>query len=305
MSPARSQSAATTAAAAPDPGHPFHITKEEERRLRLAAAEVAPSLVIGQPTVFDEYVRQLMVPPMVMDLFRKASSIQLSAWEIEAMRRHLAPPGLGALPEPGLLRRIMMEKARRDKTHPPYIRVACTGRGTWDHWATEFNYVPADDEPSGDIGSPVVLELWPAQHYSPIHSHGNTTGIIHCLAGRLDVMAYDHLEWDATKRGLVTLTPGQCAWLDGDTYAVHKVFCPMDGGGGATGPEFMSTTGEFGASFHVYLNEWETALDTDGTPSRDEFEYIDELNKKKKKFATYSDLSWNVLRRVLTHTDLD
>ncbi|MCK7622444.1 hypothetical protein MUU72_04830 [Streptomyces sp. RS10V-4] len=294
---------ATTAALA-DPGPPFHITKEEERRLRLAAAGIAPSLVIGQPAAFDEYVRQLMVPPVVMDLFRKAADIHLSAWEVEAMRKHIAPTGLDGLPGPGLLRRIMMEKARLDKTHPPYIRVACTGRGTWDHWATEFGYLSADEEPPGDIGSPVVLEIWPAQHYSPIHSHGNTTGIIYCLAGQLEVMSYEALDWNAPKRGLVTLTPGQCAWLDGDTYAVHKVFCPMDGGGGATGPEYMSATGEFAASFHVYLNEWETALAADGTPSRDEFEYIDELTKERKEFATYSDLSWNVLRRVLTNTDL-
>ncbi|MER6013993.1 hypothetical protein [Streptomyces bluensis] len=43
-----------------DAKHPFHITKEEERQLRLQGAEAAPSLVIGQATSFDEYARQLM-----------------------------------------------------------------------------------------------------------------------------------------------------------------------------------------------------------------------------------------------------
>jgi hypothetical protein len=54
-------------------------------------------LLIAQPASFDEYVRQLMVPPVVMDLARKAASIRLSARETEAMRAHLDPAGGGLL----------------------------------------------------------------------------------------------------------------------------------------------------------------------------------------------------------------
>ncbi|SOD86816.1 hypothetical protein [Streptomyces sp. Ag109_G2-15] len=90
----------------------------------------------------------------------------------------------------------------------------------YDDLARDYGYEPDGGQMTG---SPVVLEIWPAQHYSPIHSHGETTGIIYCLAGQLDVMSYSKLEWKAEKRALVTLTPGQCAWLTKQTNAVHKV----------------------------------------------------------------------------------
>lgn len=284
--------------------HPFHVTKAQERQLRLQGARATPALVVGQASSFDEYARQLMIPPAVMDLARKAADLQLSAWEVEAMRRHLAPAEADG--SVGLLRAILQKKAADDHSHPPYIRVACTGRGTFDRLAVEHGHLESLQGSEGSIGSPVVLEIWPAQHYSPIHSHGRTTGIVFCLAGQLDVMVYDALSWDATKLGLLTLTAGQCAWLSKDTYAVHKVYCPMNGGDGRTGPGFMNTTDEFGASFHVYLDEDEVAPelhDAEGQ-SRDRFAYIDELDKQQKWFETESDLSWSVLRRVLAETRL-
>ncbi|MCX2928066.1 hypothetical protein [Streptomyces sp. NEAU-W12] len=273
--------------------------------MRLKGAGAAPSLVIGQATSFDEYARQLMIPPAVMDLARKAEDLRLSAWEVEAMRKHLAPaaePG----DKVGLLRQILVEKYQHDHTHPPYIRVACSGRGEYDDLATEDGHLHPGDHPEGDIGSPVVLEIWPAQHYSPIHSHGHTTGIVFCLAGQLDVMVYEHLTWDARKLGLLTLTPGQCAWLSKDNYAVHRVYCPMEGGGGTTGPGYMNSSAEFGASFHVYLDPEQTAAQDDDGDSynRDAFDYIDEESKERRPFATESDLSWGVLRRVLANTPM-
>jgi hypothetical protein len=112
-----------------------------------------------------------------------------------------------------------------DDSHPPYIRVACTGKGVFDELGKKYlrdKYCDADVDKSardvlagtqhlGDYGSPVVLEIWPACHYSPIHSHGATTGIIWCLVGQVDVMVYKELDWNAEKLGLLTLTPGQCA----------------------------------------------------------------------------------------------
>lgn len=80
--------------------------------------------------------------------------------------------------------------------------MACTGKGDYDDLAEEYGYTATRHH--GDAGSPVVLEIWPAQHYSPIHSHGGTTGIIHCLTGQIDVMAYGALRWDAEKLGLLT-----------------------------------------------------------------------------------------------------
>jgi hypothetical protein len=149
----------------------------------------------------------------------------------------------------------------------------------------------------------VVLEIWPAQHYSPMHSHGGTTGIIYCLAGQIDVMVYGGLSWDADKLGLLTLTPGQCAWLAGDQFSVHKVYCPMDGGSKAVGPDnLLNETTDYAATFHVYLNEDEAIPDTyvPAKPgSREIFSFVNEKTHEVKDFTTYSDLSWHVLRKVL------
>ncbi|MEU7136749.1 hypothetical protein [Streptomyces sp. NPDC046261] len=277
---------------------PFYISKDQEAQLRLAAEKISPSPAITQASSFDEYARQLMVPPAVMDLARKAADIRFTTWEIEGIRQLLAPGTADKVP---LLRQILIEKSKLDSSHPPYIRVACTGKGDYDHIAAAHGYEVTHE---GDYGSPVVLEIWPAQHYSPMHSHGETTGIVYCLAGQLDVMCYAGLAWDAEKRGLLTLTPGQCAWLTKDTYAVHKVFCPLDGGPNPT--PLLNDTGDFGASFHVYLNQDELGVATvNDSDSRDAFDYIDEVTHEKKQFQTYSDLSWRVLRSVLAQNARD
>jgi hypothetical protein len=268
---------------------PYFITPQQELKLRIAADRVDPALVITQATSFDEYVRQLMIPTTVMELARKASAINFSSWETEAIRSSLAH---------GLLKKILDRKFKKDKSHPPYIRVACTGKGDYDdmakkHMEQKYGLVMTaeKDKHEGDYGSPVILEIWPAKHYSPIHSHGETTGIIYCLTGQIDVMVYDSLSWTAKKVGLLTLTAGQCAWLTAERFAVHKVYCPM-------------AEGNFAATFHVYLNEDELPLvasQLEPKPdTRDEFEYIDEdPPHQKKMFVTYSDLSWSILRQEM------
>lgn len=291
-----------------EPGPPYYITTEEDLQLRIKASQgivmnkVPTSLVIGQPTSFDDYVRQLMIPTRVLELARKASTIRFSAWEAEAVRASIAPGD-------GLLREILEKKASDDDSHPPYIRVACTGKGDYDDLAADkYGFdVSAEEEDThkGDFGSPVVLEIWPAQHYSPMHSHGQTTGIIYSLAGQIDVMAYAGLAWDAEKVGLLTLTPGQCAWLDGERFAVHKVYCPMDGGPRPVGPDnLLNDSSNYAATFHVYLNPDELPL-VGAAPepepdTRDVFNFVDEKPPHElKPFTTYSDLSWRILRRVM------
>lgn len=291
-----------------EPGPPYYVTREEELELRIKASQgvvmnkVPTSLVIGQATSFDDYVRQLMIPTRVLELARKASTIRFSAWEAEAIRASIAPGD-------GLLRAILERKAEKDDSHPPYIRVACTGKGDYDDMAAEkYGYAVSEAEEDihkGEFGSPVVLEIWPAQHYSPMHSHGMTTGIVYCLSGQIDVMAYGSLDWEAEKVGLLTLTPGQCAWLDGERFAFHKVYCPMDGGDKPLGPDnLLNDSSNYAATFHVYLNQSELPLvsaEAEPEPdTRDQFTFIDEKPPHKIiPFPTYSDLSWRILRRVM------
>ncbi len=263
---------------------PFYVTPEEELKLRIQANRLVPSPAIAPATSFDDFARQLMIPATVMELARKASSIHFSAWETEAIRASL---------NGGILKDILIDKYKEDNSHPAYIRVACTGKGHYDHLAVKYDAALAtagEGAHTGDFGSPVVLEIWPGQHYSPIHSHGKTTGIIYCLTGQIDVMLYKDLRWGTKKLALLTLTPGQCAWLSERQFPVHRVFCPM-------------TEGNFAATFHVYLNRDELPLlrASPEADTRDEFEFVEEGGSHKKKvFATYSDLSWSILRQEMS-----
>ena len=259
---------------------PFYITRDEDVKLRIRANQLVPSPAIAPAGSFDDFVRQLMIPSTVMELARKASSIHFSTWETEAIRASL---------DHGLLREILIDKGAKDRSHPAYIRVACTGKGDYDHLLPASPSAAENEDHLGDFGSPVVLEIWPGQHYSPIHSHGETTGIIYCLAGQIDVMLYRTLAWDAEKVGLLTVTPGQCAWLSDSQFPVHKVFCPM-------------AEGSFAATFHVYLNQDELPLvrKAPKPDTRDQFKFVDELPPHETIFfPTYSDLSWSVLRREM------
>ena len=64
------------------------------------------------------------------------------------------------------------------------------------------------------------------------------------------------------------------------------------------------TEGNFAATFHVYLNRDELPL-LKATPkpdTRDQFEFVEEIEPHEKKvFATYSDLSWGILRKEMAN----
>jgi hypothetical protein len=253
---------------------PFYVDPLTALALRDKAASLSPSPRFAPATTLDAFTRQLFIPRTITDLYVKAQAVRLDDWEIVAIRHSLFEPK-------GLLARVLELKEPGDDTHPPYIRVGCTGRGDYDHLGPPPAVEQVEEDHHGDFGAAAVLEIWPGGHYSPIHSHGGTTGILLGLTGAIDIMLYEELDWNARKLGLMTLTPGQIGWLDPRRFAVHKVACNT--------PE-----GTFGASFHVYLNP-EEALPR----SRDEFDYVDEKTHEKKRFKTYSDLSWRVLRREL------
>ena len=127
--------------------YPFHITKKEERQLRLQGARAVSSLVIGQATSFDEYARQLMIPPAVTDPARQAENLRLSGWEVEAMRKHLAPCRAGrqhgaTTPDPGGQEVIKPQRPWKTLSH---VELATT---EWVDWCNhrrlhgEIGHIP-------------------------------------------------------------------------------------------------------------------------------------------------------------------
>ncbi|HVG33654.1 MAG TPA: hypothetical protein VM911_11255 [Pyrinomonadaceae bacterium] len=73
---------------------------------------------------------------------------------------------------------------------------------------------------------------------------------------------------------------------------MHKVYCPMDGGGKQVGRRnLLNNSSNYAATFHVYLNQDELLL-VSAAPepkpdTRDEFTFIDEKPPHKLvAFAT-------------------
>lgn len=239
---------------------PFYITCEQDKELRKLGSELNPYPLIKESKNFNDFVTQLMIPNTVMELARKCKTIKLSDRELKGIEISL---------KEGRLRDILEDKLDEDQSHPPYIRVDCTNGGK--HF----------------YGSPVVLEIWPGQHFSPIHSHGKTTGIIYCLTGKLDIMLYEYLDWNANKLGLLTLEQGDCAWLNELHFPVHKVYSPL-------------SEGSFSASLHAYINKDELPLLQSNSESRDEFDFVHEHKPHQLDvFQTHSDLTWKQLSREI------
>ncbi|CAF4945158.1 unnamed protein product, partial [Rotaria sp. Silwood1] len=73
-------------------------------------------------------------------------------------------------------------------------------------------------------GVPYVLEIWPPGHYSPIHSHADTYGIIRVLYGEINVKLYRTLNVKRKKPfHEMTLYKDQVTWLSPGLNQIHKL----------------------------------------------------------------------------------
>lgn len=93
----------------------------------------------------------------------------------------------------------------------------------------EFGYLRITMDPNmGDSpGSPYVLEIWPAQHGSPIHDHGDACAVIKVLDGTIRVKWFPGLSPDIdTPYGQVDLTAGDVTFLTPRAYQIHQLFNP-------------------------------------------------------------------------------
>ncbi|CAF3374963.1 unnamed protein product [Rotaria sp. Silwood2] len=73
-------------------------------------------------------------------------------------------------------------------------------------------------------GAPYVFEIWPPGHYSPIHSHANTYGIIRVVYGTINVKLYRTFNPKRTKPFHdTTLYTDQITWLSPGLNQIHKL----------------------------------------------------------------------------------
>ena len=73
-------------------------------------------------------------------------------------------------------------------------------------------------------GSPYVLEIWPGNHYSPIHDHGEACAVIKVLHGDIWVELYPELSPSVTAFFTeAVFHQGEVTYLTPEYYQVHKL----------------------------------------------------------------------------------
>lgn len=74
-------------------------------------------------------------------------------------------------------------------------------------------------------GTPYVLEIWPGQHFSPVHRHAECNAIIKVLHGSLSCRWFStlHVE-EETPYQQAVLSAGQVTWLDPGQFQTHQLY---------------------------------------------------------------------------------
>ena len=72
-------------------------------------------------------------------------------------------------------------------------------------------------------GIPYVMEIWPPQHFSPVHNHGGANAIIRVLNGKINVSLYSHLAADVKPFAVADFAENDITWLSPTLNQVHKL----------------------------------------------------------------------------------
>ena len=71
-------------------------------------------------------------------------------------------------------------------------------------------------------GIPYVMEIWPVDHFSPIHNHAGASAIIHVLRGKINVSLYPYL--GTTKHfASADFKKGDITWISPTLNQTHKL----------------------------------------------------------------------------------
>ena len=70
-------------------------------------------------------------------------------------------------------------------------------------------------------GIPYVMEIWPAGHYSPIHSHANAEAIIKVLHGTINVTLFPFLGGDSFAS--TSFSKEDVAWISPNLNQIHQL----------------------------------------------------------------------------------
>jgi len=72
-------------------------------------------------------------------------------------------------------------------------------------------------------GIPYVMEIWPPQHYSPVHNHAGANAIIRVLHGSIDVRLFPYLSPDVAPFGVATFQKDDITWISPTLNQSHQL----------------------------------------------------------------------------------
>jgi mannose-6-phosphate isomerase-like protein (cupin superfamily) len=129
-------------------------------------------------------------------------------------------------------------------------------------------------------GVPYVMEIWPSQHYSPIHSHASASAVIRVLYGTIHVRLYPFL--CAEKEGVdpfgtVDFKEGDITWISPTLNQTHQL---------------INNGNKTCVTIQCYMYE------SDNNRHYDYFDYLDE-DGDKKKYEPDSDMDYIAFRELM------
>ena len=72
-------------------------------------------------------------------------------------------------------------------------------------------------------GIPYVMEIWPSNHYSPIHNHAGANAIIRVLYGKINVSLYPYLNSSEQPFKTVKLEKDEITWISPSLNQTHQL----------------------------------------------------------------------------------
>lgn len=130
-------------------------------------------------------------------------------------------------------------------------------------------------------GVPYVLEIWPPNHYSPIHNHADADAIIRVLHGEITVNLYSMLsEYHKEPFATAKFEKENVTWLSPQLNQTHQLKnC------NSNGPTCMTIQCyQYGA---------------ENTTHYEYFDYLDESTNTIKKFNPTSDMGFDEFKKLM------
>jgi hypothetical protein len=126
-------------------------------------------------------------------------------------------------------------------------------------------------------GVPYVMEIWPAAHYSPVHSHAGAEAVIRVLEGGIHVDLYPYLSKDVVPFVRADFVKGDIMWISPTLNQTHQL---------------KNTTGSACITIQCYM------YDETDDKHYDYFDYLDEKGAVQQ-YEPDSDMDYVAFKELI------